>query len=295
VHFRKSWGQHLQPEQVNSLVQLTVNSLTRSFERREAENMVKAKNKAAGKDNDEEDDGTQDEDENLRIGLAEVAGALMKTHPDAFMKCGLEPYLNLVGTLQKSQEKADRKLILFIACDFLDHLGVRAVVHWQKFLPLVIEDILCPDAERRQPACYAVSLAAREAAFAPLAVETAQKLQQVVTQSRGRAKKKSEKPAQACADNALSGLVMILLTHKDVIGPLLAELWGVWLQGLPCQQDEEEGIRNHKNLLKFVMEERAEVLGQGASNFPKVLGILVDQYKTPMVDDETNSGIQKLV
>jgi len=116
-----------------------------------------------------------------------------------------------------------------------------------------------------------------------------------VTQSRSRAKKKSEKPAQAAADNALSGLIAILQAHKDAMGNAQEELWNVWLQGLPCQEDEEEGVKNHKLLLKFVMEERIEVLKQAASNFPKVLALLVDQYKTNMVDDETNAGIRQLV
>lgn len=285
----------LQPEQVNSLCQLTTSGMMKSFKRREEHLQVKAKAKSAGKDDDDLGGDEQDEEESLRIGLAEIAGVLMQFHPDAFMTCGLQPYLELVATLTQSQAKEDRKLILFIACDFIAHLGIRAVPHWDKFMPLVLEDVVSPDANRRQPACYGVSLAAREAAFAPVAVETAQKLQQVVAQSRGRAKKKSEKHAQACADNALSGLINVILHHGATLGAAQEELWNVWLQGLPCQADEEEGVKNHKNLLKFVMEERVEVLKQGASNFPHVLGILIDQYKGSMVDDETNKGIQALV
>jgi hypothetical protein len=294
---KKAGPNILQPEQVNSLCQLTVGAMMKSFERRKEALEAKAKDQAAGgKEDDEQvDDGSLDDEEALRIAIAEVAGALMKHHPEAFVSCGLEGYLDLVVKLQQSNETADRKLILFIACDFLDHLSARVVPHWQKFMPMVMEDILCPDAARRQPACYGISLAAREASFAPVALEAAKKLQQVVTMSRGRAKKKSERPAQACADNALSGLIVILETHKEALGASQGELWDVWLQGLPCQEDEEEGVKNHKNLLKFVIAQREEVLKQGASNFPKVLAILVDQYKTPMVDDESNKGIQQLV
>merc|ERR1712178_115060 len=236
-----------------------------------------------------------EEEEALRTSLAEIAGALMKHHPDAFVGCALQNYLEFIGFLKRSNSKADRKLILYIACDFLDHLQARAVPHWESFMPLVIEDLLCSDPLRRQPACFGVSLAAQQSAFAPVALETARKLQQVVTQSRGRAKKKSEKQAQACADNALTGIINIAQHHKDALGGELEQFWDVWLQGLPCQEDEEEAHKNHRMLLEFVMAERIEVLKQGASNFPKVLAILVDQYKTPMVDDDTNQGIQKLV
>lgn len=236
-----------------------------------------------------------EEDEKLRTSLEDVAGALMQHHPDLFANCGILPYLELVESLKSSSFKEDRKLILFIACDFVRHLGARAVVHWEKFMPVVLEDILANHPTRRQPACYAISFAAEQAAFAPVALETAKKLQQVITQSRGRAKKKSERGAQAAADNALSGLISILLTHKDALGAAREELWNVWLQGLPCQEDEEEGVKNNKLLLKFVLEERIEVLKQGASNFPKVLALLVDQYKTNMADDEANQGIRRLV
>merc|ERR1711865_610765 len=292
---KKAGPNILQLEQVKSLVELTIKAMMQSFARREENAQEKAKGKAAGKDDDADEDLGMDEEESLRIALAETAGALMKHHPEAFVACGLERYLNLVTTLTQSNDASDRKLILFIACDFLDHLGPSAVAHWDKFLPLVLEDVLCPDATRRQPACFGISLAAREAAFAPVALDAAKKLSQVVTQSRGRAKKKSERPAQACADNALSGLIVLLQNHKEALGASQEQLWDLWLQALPCQEDEEEGVRNHKNLLKFVMEERIEVLKQGAVNFPKVLAILVDQYKTPMCDEETNRGIQQLV
>lgn len=286
----------LQPEQVNSLAQLPITAMMKSYERRDAKVQADAKRKAEGKvnDDDEEVDVGEDE-ETLRTSLAEIAGALMRHHPDNFVGCGLQLYLDFITKLQQSTAKADRKLILYIACDFLEHLGPRVVAHWPLFLPLVLEDIVCADASRRQAACYAISLAAREGAFAPAALETAKKLQQVVTQSRGRAKKKSERQAQACADNALTGLVTIAQFQREALGAEVEQFWDCWLQGLPCQEDDEEGIKNHRSLLKFVMEERIEVLKQGASNFPKVLAILIDQYKTNMVDEETNKGIQQLV
>ena len=83
---------------------------------------------------------------------------------------------------------------------------------------------------------------------------------------------------EACADNALSALVEILLTHHAAVASLQAELWKVWLQGLPgapsdgretwraprpCQQDESEGERNHRRLLELLQQEKPEVLGEG--------------------------------
>lgn len=291
---KKAGPNILLPEHVSSLCQLTISAMTDSFKRREESMQKKFKAKARDKDVEEDNEDLKDE-EILQTALIDVAGALMKHHPEIFMTCGLPSFLNLVEHLKQTKNKADRKLLLCVACEFLENLGTRVVPHWEKFMPIVLEDVLCPDPLIRQNACFAISVAAQEAAFAPVACETAKKLQQVVTQSRGRAKKKSEKPAQSCADNALSGLRAILQSHKEALGEVQQQLWDVWLEGLPCQEDKDEGKKNHKELLRFAIEERAEVLKQGASNFPKVLAILVGQYKTDMVDEETNKGIQQLV
>jgi len=102
--------------------------------------------------------------------------------------------------------------------------------------------------------------------FAPMAVQTAGSLVQVISGSRTRAKKKSDQALQACADNALSALVNILTHHQSGLG---VEMWSAWLQGLPCQQDEEEGKRNHKLLVQFAFAEKPEVLGPNGANVPQ--------------------------
>jgi len=184
----------------------------------------------------------------------------------------------------------DRKLVLFISCDFLAHLGPRVYDQWPKFMPVVLQDITHSDAMLRQPACYGVSLAAKEPHFTSVAMQAAENLAKVVSETRNRSKKKSEKPAQACADNALSGLINILQHHQAAIAGGEAQLWNVWIAGLPCQEDEEEGVKNHKILLQLVASEKSEVLNQ----LPKLFGVLVDAYKTDMADKETSCGISQL-
>merc|ERR1711920_522506 len=137
-----------------------------------------------------------------------------------------------------------------------------------------------------------------------LATDAVAKLSDVITQSRSRAKKKSEKIAQACADNAVSALVEILLNHQVVLSgaggypggaSAEAQLWGVWLAALPCQEDEQEGVKNHKILLKLVSQQKPEIVGEGGANLPRILGIFVDMYKTEMADEETSKGIGQLL
>merc|ERR1719343_1520222 len=162
-------------------------------------------------------------------------------------------------------------------------------------MPQMLQDVLHQSPAIHQPACYGASLAARDAAFAQFATAAATSLSQLITQTRSAAKKKSDKPAQACADNALSALAEILMTHQQTVAAGEAQLWGVWLQGLPCQVDEEEGIKNHRILLRLVQAEKPHVVGEGGANLPQVLSIMVDVYKTGMADEETSKGIGQLV
>lgn len=53
--------------------------------------------------------------------------------------------------------------------------------------------------------------------------------------------------------------------------------------------------KNHKILLELIQVQKREVVGDGGANFPQVLSILVDVYKTEMVEESTSKGIGQLV
>ncbi|CAJ1359246.1 unnamed protein product, partial [Effrenium voratum] len=280
----------LQQEQLRHICKTTLAVMAESFQRRDA--AAKGKPPGVDEDGDEHDDDEEEDEQAMRIALCEVAGSLMQHHADMFIAESFSTYLNLVVQwLQPNMPKEDRKLALFVMCDFLEHLGQRVTSQWPQFVPKLLEDLHNPDPDLRQPACYAVYLAAKIPEFAPLALDAANKLCQVVTQSRQRSKKKSEKIAQACADNALSGLGEILLVHQQAVMSMQAQLWQVWVGGLPCREDDSEGVRNHRRLLEFIQQEKKEVVGEGGQNVPKLFGVLVDVYKTDMADEETSKGI----
>jgi hypothetical protein len=144
-------------------------------------------------------------------------------------------------------------------------------------------------------ACYAASTAAKLQAFAPYAQATAQKAVEIIQQARGQGKKKSAKPLQSAADNALSALVQILLNHKAVIAAAEPQLWSTWLAGLPCQQDEQEGQRNNKILLTLMQQQHPHVVGEGGQNAPRLLTLLADAYKTDMCEAETSAAIAQMM
>jgi len=293
VCLQKAGPSVLTPTQVQHILRVAFLALDASFKREQ-------KGQQTGQQAADEDDGPAEdmsEDElAFRVACCEIPGALMQHHPDAFVSEGLPLCMPLVQQLiPTTVPTRDRKLGIYLACDFVDHLGTRVTSQWPQFMPIILQDILHQDPDIRQPACFFVSCAAKDPAFAPMAAETAHKLVQVVTQTRSREKKKSESPLQGVADNALSAIVELLLNHSATLASGAPALWDVWLQGLPCQTDEDEGKRNHGVLLRMVQSEKPEVIGEGGANLPKVLSILVDVYKTDMVSEETSRGIGQFV
>mmetsp|Transcript_3841 Transcript_3841/g.8953 ORF Transcript_3841/g.8953 Transcript_3841/m.8953 type:complete len:518 (+) Transcript_3841:1415-2968(+) len=244
-------------------------------------------------DTDTEDDDETDKEE-LRQSACNCITVVMMQHPGVFLVEGLPlcwPILQ--GLLQPSSAVVDRRLGLYMASSLCQHVGEQVVPYWPGFMPQVLQDIQCQHAELRSPACYAASFAARQVSFAIHAMETAQRLAQVVVEARARVKSKSARTAQMAADNALSALLEILLHHEATLAAARVQLWGAWVGGLPCQEDEAEGIRNHAALLQLLQQRKPEVLC--TAGVPRLLAILVDVYQTRMVDEVTSWGIGQLL
>lgn len=286
-------------EDVKHIIGTITTLLQESFDRRQDLEQEKAKRQAALQRGDEEDDPEEEdeEEEGLRVALNEIAGALMQNHQDIFIAEGLQPYVQLVQKLiQPTAQLEDRKLAIFVVCDMLEHLGEKVVPQWPCFLEHMLNCIAHEKTELRQPACYGASIAAKQQAFAPFASVVAMQLGQVITAARGGKKKqKSDRPVQAAADNAVTALGNILQTHPQSVADKLLPLWSVWVNGLPCQTDEEEGIKNHRTLLSLVQQQKPEVLGEGQQNLPKLLMVLIDVYKTDAADEDTSKGIGSLL
>lgn len=280
-------------EQVNQISGVAFATLAESFRRREEGKKGKKPKRATADDEDEAaDDDDEDYEGLLRISCCEIFGALMKHHADAMVASQMQQILALVAQMFSTTD--DTRLGLFVVCDMLEHLQTRITTFWPQFMPQLLQGIMHPSAELRQPACYGASLAAKDPAFAPAAAETMGKLAEVVASTRQRAKKKSEKPAQACADNALSAMLEILRNHKAALADKEAAMWGVWMSGLPCQEDEQEGQKNHKVLVEMVLAESPAILGDAGANLPQVVVVFVDIYKTEMADDDTSKAIGQL-
>jgi len=296
VCLKKAGGGILSAEQVGHICKVAFETLGASLKVRDADEQCRKATRSADEEDGEKGDDNEEEGVNLRIACCEMVGALMQHHADIFMAECLSLCMQLVAQFIPTTSRwEDRRLAIFVCCDMLEHLGARITPQWPQFMPQMLQDVLHQSPAIRQPACYGTSLAAKDPAFAPMAQSAASSLSQLVKQTRSGSKKKSERPAQACADNALSALAEIAMTHQQTVAAAEAEIWGVWLDGLPCQADEEEGIKNHRTLLRLVQAEKPQILGDGGARLPQVLSILVDVYKTPMADQDTSKGIGQLV
>merc|ERR1711920_386202 len=274
---------------------MALKALGESVQRREAATRQKPVKKLSAEDEEPEDDNDEDDEMALRVACIWLVGSLMHHHPDIFAQEALTPCMALVQLfLPPSVGKEDRLLAFMLVGSMLNHLGPRVTSQWPQFLPQLLQDITNPSDDIRQPACWGAQFAAKDPAFAQFASETAMRLADLVSQTRGLAKKKSSKPAQACADNALSALLEILLNHRQVIAGSEARLWSVWVNAMPCREDEDEGVKNHRKLLELVHAERPEVLGESAANFQQIVATFVEVYNSEMTDADTSKGIGQL-
>jgi hypothetical protein len=284
----------LGPAEVKHICQVSLKLIGDSLARRQQK--PKESKAAPAEEEDKSSASGGEEEEELRTAACHMAIVLMEHHPAHFIAEGLPLFLPMVQRLiQPSCCDDDQHLAVLAAAGIFEHLGEGVAPYWDSFLPQVLRDMghECPGLNGM--ACYAASTAAKLQAFAPYAQATAQKAVEIIQQARGQGKKKSAKPLQSAADNALSALVQILLNHKAVIAAAEPQLWSTWLAGLPCQQDEQEGQRNNKILLTLMQQQHPHVVGEGGQNAPRLLTLLADAYKTDMCEAETSAAIAQMM
>jgi len=287
----------LGPAEVKHICQVALRIISESLARREQKPQGKSAPAApAAEEDDKSSASGSEEEEELRTAACHMIIVLMEHHPAHFTAEGLPLLLQMVQKLiQPSCCDDDQHLAVLAAAGIFEHLGEGVAPHWDSFLPRVLQNMghECPGLKGM--AFYAASAAAKLQAFAPHAQATAQKAVESIQQARGQGKKKSAKPLQAAADNALSALVQVLLNHKAVIAAAEQQLWSTWLAGMPCQEDEQEGQRNNKILLMLMQQQHAHVVGEGWQNAPRLLSLLADAYKTDMCEAETSAAIAQML
>ncbi|XP_026190590.1 importin-5 [Cyclospora cayetanensis] len=242
----------------------------------------------------EDDDLTEIEDDEeteqtLRSTLVELIGALMASHPAEFLGGpSIETALQFAEGLLVSQACSEDKAVgLFVCCDILQHLKGGAMGLWPRFLPQVLECLLCEDQRVVQAAAYGVQQAAKIEGFANFAGTAANSLLQVIRNG----KDKRGKLHAAAIDNAVAALGDLVEYQGTALGSEVHALTATWLEQLPLKQDATEGIRVHRQLLDALQRDRNGFFSGDIARVSRALGVLAGIYKTTFVDADLEKDI----
>merc|ERR1719353_1247532 len=278
----------LQASDVESVSALSMKLLEESFQRR-ADANKEVQNVEDDEDEKEEWEMQKQADEQVRLKVAEIAGALMKTHPDLFMQFGLPRYAQALPTLMSQKE--DVIPGIYISCDMLLYLGERSVAVWPSFMLKLLEGLQSKDEDLRQACAYGVANGAPHPSFAQYAPTAYGSV--VAALQDPKAQKKKNKTATENLAAALGNLCQ----HQIAVLPAAADGsgWQLWLSHLPITMDTEEGVKVHKQLATLLAQQHPLLLGASGERLSLCVKVLVEVYKGTSADDEVNEMIRQIV
>ncbi|KEP59806.1 UNVERIFIED_CONTAM: HEAT repeat-containing protein [Hammondia hammondi] len=291
----KAGGEVFTDEEVAQQALNVFSALEKSFERRID---ISARKNRQDEEVDEDDmlrlEEEDQQEQTLRSSLLEIVGTLMATHPKEFLrsKASEAAAAFVQQFLREDAPDEDKSVALYVCDDILQHLKEDGLSLWPLFMPRLIQCLLSSDPRVLQAAAYGVQQGALlQQAFQPFVQEAAKNLLTAVNRSQ----KTRNKVEQAATDNTAAALGDLLRyyggsMHEEEQRVLLS----TWLGNLPLKQDETEGLRMHKFLMEAVLQNNGVVLGQNASNLPRLLQILCAVYRTDFSDSDLNEEIKKL-
>jgi importin-5 len=268
------------------ILTLVFKLLEESFKRRkEAE--LEQEEEELDEDDLENAEMEKEKDESVRISLVEIGASLMRKHKPVFVQFGMPMFNKLVASLVTSTNNVqDRSLALYVACDYLEHLGSESVSAWPLFMDAMFAAITDSEIQLRQAACYGMNVGSRIPEFSTVAAQAVQRLMMTIDQPNARSKNNL-----MATENAVAALGHVCEKHENALGQVAAKYWETWLNHLPLKEDEEEGQSTHAQLLRLVNAQHPVMV----AHLAKVLHILVQVYKRDSCSDETSAGIAKLI
>ena len=225
---------------------------------------------SAGRDDDDAADETmfmQDSME-LHYNVAELIGAILRTHGDAFMPVYLEHWHETMTEMSHPYcLKEDRNIAFFVISDVIE-FGLTpstAEAYLAGVVPVLCEACATvEDAGTRQPCAYALGRASAlyPQAFAAHAMTALQALGACIALGE-----EPDEPRGSCTDNAAAS-VGIILENLEQQGGAGAGLnfefmWGQWLGYLPLKHDEDEAGKVLVQLSRLVAQRHDTLLARG--------------------------------
>jgi len=272
--------------EITQVVDLTLKLLKESFDRREE---LKQKEKQGEVDEDDADEieGQKEADESVRLKLCEIAGALMKTHKALWIQVGMPKFSQLVQTLMTNKD--DQLLGIYVACDFLDHVGEASQQVWPLFMPFLLESLNHKSEDLRQACAYGAGVAAKIPAFSQYATQAVTRVVNGIQDPKAQKKK-----YKTATENLVAALGKICQFQGPSV-PMVEAQWAIWLANLPITADAEEGVKVHKQLCELINAKHVPLIGANGENLGKCFAVLAEVYKSNSSDDEVNAAIRTLM
>ena len=218
----------------------------------------------------------------LQLTIAEMFGALFKTHKELVGPLVQELRANVLPNAFNSEEQKRNKFGIFILDDMVEHLG-PAYFGENDFNTIV--ETICRYANHkssslRQASGYGIGMVAQcsGAAFAGRGDMCLQALKQIVEFKMPPSTEEKKIKVQQfhhAKDNGIAGLGKVIFYQKDfIMGKNLAnDVIPFWLSNLPIHHDVEEGYQQYDMLAELVQADGATILGADYANLPAVLKI----------------------
>lgn len=252
--------------------------------------MVEDDENERGSESDDDDDDVSEQ--SVRLSLADVSAAVMKTSPDHFLEV-LPGLMELVQRfLQPGSNEADKALAFYITGEAVNVLGPRSVTYWNFFMNQVLQAIVDQPPAVAQYAATTLGHGAKQAAFSPMTMAAAGQIHAVLTKfgekhRRRRAVKADAMQRALALDAAIWCFGFICEHHGHQLGSNAAQAWGMWLAHLPLRYSQEQGQSSHEQLLRLVVAEHPVLTS--AENLPRALGVFAQTWKTKF----SNPGLDK--
>ena len=251
-------------------------------------------------DNEEEEDILDDMDKDLEdiedvlVSIADVMGSFFKTHKELSMESVEVLMKNLLPKyFTKEATSFEIKMGLYIIDDMIEFLGQGLLQNqWADLVKLVLAYANDKEPFLRQASLYGLG------EFAVNTSNGFENYSNIIIESIDSALAYSsdgQTPEQwnLARDNAIAAIGKIIKFQGGKVNA--QELIKKWVQGLPLNEDEIEGKKQHKQLVEMLLNNVDSVVGDNKEMLPKVIRILCKVYDTKMVDDDTNKNIKTLL
>ncbi len=287
-------GKCLEQKELVRFLEQTMKLLSDSNRRKIANNSVQESQtldeqdlRILGEDNAKED--------NLQIALAELLGAIFKTHRDESVVFVPVLYPDLIGEMLKPIASPTQRLFAVkLVVGIIEHLTyARIPAVYPSLAEIVIAHSNDAEPGVRRTCLYGVGAIVCTAGeyYAKVAENCYWALRQAIESPMSE--KVNRKAWRVAQDNGVSSLGKLIMYQGKMYVELLPELISYWLKHMPIKVDTKETRVQCEILAELLVSDSVLTAGSRGENIEDILRILGEVLETDQVTGETAVKISK--